>query len=466
METKNPIYLEVKEKKILKGGKLDFLNYLCLFGPCSTNELIEEVKKNKLITDPMDLNKLNRHPSVLKGMNLIKVHSHRKCRASKSKKEVEILEIVDEFTGIIKKPKGKTLKILQSSINAALLAVEIYNKPRTTFRTESYISLMVNAWTKLFHAYFRLTEGDIYFYQKATVEGKEIQKTWDLSKCIKHYKSLSKPVAANLEMFIGLRNDIEHGLVDESSVDVSIFGECQALLFNYENFIINKFGEDYALNESIAFSLQFSMMRDPNQNMANKQMLSKEAKDVVEYLNKYRGSLSADIFNSQEFSIKLIQVPRVSNTDRADFAIKFVKYDELDEEDKEQYNVIDALIKKQVEKVSVLNEGLLKPMMVVEAVNNQVKDLNINAHDLLCLYSITEVRPLGQQKTNTPDLTNSKFCIYDQVNKDYLYTKKWVSLIVALYTKKKYTIEKIRLISKELDSEESLKIKKYSKSFS
>jgi len=40
--------------------------------------------------------------------------------------------------------KGRTKSLLESSIDSALLAVEIYNKPRTSFRSEAYISLMVN----------------------------------------------------------------------------------------------------------------------------------------------------------------------------------------------------------------------------------------------------------------------------------------------------------------------------------
>ena len=62
--------------------------------------------------------------------------------------------------------KGKIKSLLESSINAALLAVEVYNKPRTTFRSEAYITLIIIAWTKLFHAYFHSTIGDKYYYKK------------------------------------------------------------------------------------------------------------------------------------------------------------------------------------------------------------------------------------------------------------------------------------------------------------
>ena len=35
---------------------------------------------------------------------------------------------------------------------AAVLAVEIYNRPATAFRSAAYIVLMVVAWTALFHS--------------------------------------------------------------------------------------------------------------------------------------------------------------------------------------------------------------------------------------------------------------------------------------------------------------------------
>ena len=48
--------------------------------------------------------------------------------------------------------KGKTKDILENSINSALLAVEIYNKPRTAFELK-IIFFNDNCLTRLFHAY-------------------------------------------------------------------------------------------------------------------------------------------------------------------------------------------------------------------------------------------------------------------------------------------------------------------------
>ena len=451
-ETDNEIYQEIKKKGTLKGQKLTFLNYLCLFGPCSTNELIYEIKQRKLVKNELELNKLNRHPSVLKRMGIIEIHSKRKCKTNPSSKEVEVIQIVSRLPDLKKNPMGKALKLIKNSINAALLAVEIYNKPRSTFRTECFISMMNNAWTKLFHAYIGLNEGDIYYYPQ---KGK-IRKTWDLTKCINHTNILKESVKANIKLFIGLRNEIEHGLVDEIAIDVSLFGECQSLLYNYEGFLIEHFGQDFSLNQSLAFSLQFSLMRDSSQEIANKNIMSNEAKNIMNYLKKYRNNLTQEIYNSQEFSVKLLQVPRISNTSRGDLAIRFVKYDGLSEEDKEKFKKVDALIKTQVKKIPVANAGLFKPKQCEAEINHLIPN-KINPYDLKCLYSIFKVKPERKNMKNFYKAIEN-FCIYDEINSEYLYTRDWIDFVIDLFVKHNFTTEKIRAYYKKRTT---LKYSKY-----
>ena len=144
--------------------------------------------------------------------------------------------------------KGKPKSILDSSINSALLAVEIYNKPRTAFRSECYIVMMIIAWTKLFHAHFHTTIADKYYYKKPNGRYKRIdgeRKAWELAQCIKKYGKLDKATESNLNFFLKLRNKIEHRHVQKRELDTILFGECQALLFNYESMLIRLFGEEY-----------------------------------------------------------------------------------------------------------------------------------------------------------------------------------------------------------------------------
>ena len=278
--------------------------------------------------------------------------------------------------------KGKTRNILEGSINTALLAVEVYNKPRTTFRSQAYIVLMIIAWTRLFHAYFNKTIGDKYYYKSKNgryeiidKDDKE-RKAWDLNVCIDKFGSISESVSlsesvkANLKLFIKLRNKIEHRYVTEKEVDVLIFGECQSLLYNYENLLIEIFGEEYALNENLAFSLQFSSMRTDEQKQANKNVLSNEAREIKSYIDNYRSALVDDIYSAQEYSIKVIQIPKVSNTNRHDLAIEFVREDELDPD---TLASITAIIKDKRILLEAKNVGRMLPGQVIKKLKKKSK---------------------------------------------------------------------------------------------
>ena len=340
--------------------------------------------------------------------------------------------------------RGKTKNLLEGSIDAALLAVEVYNKPRTTFRSQAYIVLMIIAWTRLFHAYFNKTIGNRYYHKKSGrylfINGE--RKAWELKTCIKEYKNLSEPVKANLKFFIDLRNKIEHHNVAEREVDVLIFGECQSLLYNYENILIALFGEEYAINESLAFALQFSYMRHEEQKQASKKVLSAELREIRNYIDNYRSSLSDEVFKSQEYSIRFIQIPKISNTNRGDLAMEFVREDEFDPERFEQ---ITAITKDKRVLVEAKNVGSILPGKVVKKVKETTL-LDFMMHDHICLYTIFSVRPPGNDPN--PDVTKTKYCHYDFANKNYVYNESWVEFIVKLFEVHRLTIEEIRHASK------------------
>ena len=330
--------------------------------------------------------------------------------------------------------RGKTKSILNSSIDSALLAVEVYNKPRTEFRTEAFISLMIIAWTRLFHAYYNRTIGHKYFYRKKssgryeTIDGK--RKAWELRTCIAKYEKLNDCIKANLELFIRLRNKIEHRHIDKKELDILLFGECQALLYNYESLLLELFGQDYALNENIVYSLQFSTLRQEDQLRANKRALSADLADLKKFIDAYRTSLPAQVFNSQEYSIKLLQIPKISNTNRSDVAIEFVKWDALSDEDKRSYEKLTTIIKDRIVKQPVVNMGGMKPGKILGLVREKTGS-HFSHYDHKCLYVIFGVRP-DPSDSDDPFNTNPQYCHYDEVHEDYVYHKEWADCIVAV----------------------------------
>lgn len=94
--------------------------------------------------------------------------------------------------------RKKTREFIQKSRESALLALDIYNRPATSFRSSGFIVMMVIAWTSLFHAIFE-EQGVKYFYRKKDgkhyeyVDGEKKHGNWKLVlKIITRGKHLPK----------------------------------------------------------------------------------------------------------------------------------------------------------------------------------------------------------------------------------------------------------------------------------
>ena len=90
-----------------------------------------------------------------------------------------------------RKYKSKKEALIKKSREAMLAAVQIYNNPLIKFKSESFLTLAVIAWTYLMHAYYEHVNVD-YRYYKLKGSRKQYLKTeygaikeWELSKCIK-----------------------------------------------------------------------------------------------------------------------------------------------------------------------------------------------------------------------------------------------------------------------------------------
>ena len=325
--------------------------------------------------------------------------------------------------------KGKTKQLLASGIDCALLAVEIYNRPRALFRVETFITHMIIAWTRVCHARFNHSIGDKFYYKEKQryrrIDGE--RKAWELKTCISQL-DLNDSVRVNVEFFIQLRNQIEHRFIAKDEIGLKIFGECQSLLNNFEEFVINCFGNEYALNETLAFSLQFSRLRTDNQKQASNKLLSSEVAELNKFIDNFRSNLNDEVFNSQEYSIKLISIPKISNTNRNDLAIEFVNWNNLSEKDRMDYDKVHAIIKDKTVIKEGINPGKLKAGKIIAAVKNISP--KFSQYDHTCLYKIYSIRPVGDEKKNDPYNTNTNYCHYDEAHDDYVFQESWKDLII------------------------------------
>ncbi len=246
---------------------------------------------------------------------------------------------------------------------SALLAVETYNRPGTSFRSGGFIVLMCIAWTALFHAIFfkrRLQP----FYRKESnrrhfkmVDGD--RKAWELSTCVeKYWGGDNPPERRNIEFFIGMRNKIEHRSMP--ALDMGIFGECQALLFNLEDLIVSEFGNRFALNESLSLALQFSCTRSEFQDRSMRKLHRSLTKNIAAYVDAFRSGLGTDTLSDPRFSYKVFLIPQPANhKGSADVAVEFVKFDPSKPDEMEKYDRIVSLIKPSAAAGAGISQGTL-----------------------------------------------------------------------------------------------------------
>jgi hypothetical protein len=315
---------------------------------------------------------------------------------------------------------------------SAIAAVDAYNRPGPRFRTAQYIVLITIAWIALFHAIFYRRNRRPWYRQRIAGTGRGVRyvkvdgepKHWELGECLKQYfGDKNPPERKNVEFLIGLRNKIEHRHLPE--LDVALYGECQASLLNLEDLIVREFGQKYGLAEQLAVSLQFSQVVPDEKAKAVKTMSSSTARSVKDYIERFRGSLPAEILNSMKYSFSVFLVPKVANRATvADFAVQFVKVDEASPEELDRLEKLNVLIKEK--HIPIANLGLYKPSEVVEELNKRLQT-PISVHVHTCAWRHFGVRPPSGDPH--AERTRSEYCIHDHVHGDYVYTKSWIEML-------------------------------------
>ena len=317
--------------------------------------------------------------------------------------------------------------LIEKARETALLAVETYNRPTATFRSGAYVVLMIIAWASLFHALF-LRKGTKPYYRKPgsrrydRIDGEP--RRWEVKECLQQYYKASNPaVRRNLEFFIGLRNKIEHRSL--AQIDPEVFGECQAMLLNFESLLVSEFGERYAIRGGLTFALQFSQVIPKSSSAPAAKATGGAFKAIKQYVDAFRSSLSADVQNDLAYSFKVFLVPKIGNHASKDsIAVEWIKYDASKPEEMRHYEKVVAMIKPK--EVHVANLGLLKPTQVVNQVAAKLgKRFTIYDHKLC--YEHFKIRPPGGAPD--PSACNPQFCVYDDLHKDYCYTPQWVDFL-------------------------------------
>lgn len=243
--------------------------------------------------------------------------------------------------------------LLNKSREAALSAIQIYDNPLIRFKTETFIVLMVIAWTYLLHAFYRSkkinykyvdkqksTEHRIVYYK---VDGH--YKLWDIVTCLEQENSpISEACKQNLLFLIGIRHRIEHRMLP--MVDDLISARIHACCLNYNKYIISLFGSKYSIDKDLMFALQLNKISESQRKLTNQYELPTI---IRQYIKEFDDKLSAEEYSSEEFAIRYFFIRKNSNNKGdADQVIEFVSDNsELAKGINEKYILVKETEKKK-----------------------------------------------------------------------------------------------------------------------
>lgn len=219
-------------------------------------------------------------------------------------------------------------ELLGKSQEAALAAIRVFNDPQVGFKSETFMVLMIIAWTYLLHAYYR-GKGVEYRHYRQGPKRRAFERTrfgahkyWELERCLNDGSSpIDRDAANNLRFLIGLRHEIEHQMT--RSLDGYLSGRYQACALNYNDYLKKLFGKKYALDKYLAYSIQFI-------ELAEEQLGGPKPEGTIPerlraYVAEFDGALSHDEYNSPRYSYRLLFKRKLVNRPgQADRVFEFI----------------------------------------------------------------------------------------------------------------------------------------------
>lgn len=219
-------------------------------------------------------------------------------------------------------------ELVMKSREAALTAIRVFNDPQVSFKSETFIVLMMIAWTYLLHAYYRGEQIEYRYYKQGpkrrvydrTKHG--AYKYWELERCLNESRSpLDRDTANNLRFLIGLRHEIEHQMT--RSLDAYLSGRYQACALNYNEYLKKLFGSRLGIDQQLAYSIQFLELTE--EQVAGPRPEAAIPERLRVYVAEFDGALTHDEYNSPKYSYRLIFKRKLVNRPgQADRVVEFI----------------------------------------------------------------------------------------------------------------------------------------------
>jgi len=310
----------------------------------------------------------------------------------------------------------------------AIKAVDEYNSSAGHYA--DFIGTMVRAWLYLLQAEFQRDKTDDRYWDR---DGKLVRlkggehKRWDVTECVQNaYPQNNDPVRLNLELFILLRNKVEHRF--EAALKEIAGGKAHALVINYERRLAAVFGADQSLGSELRLPIfveSITATAGGRQSIADTRAL-RAARTI---LSKFDADLDPAVLDDAKYDYRVRLVPTTASQAASQAAIEFVDLDAVTDEQRQaliQAGRTGAVITKP-RLVPVASKDDMLPKKVVAEVNALVPYVfNMGMHT--ALWKKLRVRPDGPARPGI--VTDDRYCLVNGPTNQFVYTPAWVKKIV------------------------------------
>lgn len=293
---------------------------------------------------------------------------------------------------------------LTRSREAMVVAVQIFNSPTLSFKTEIFAILVNVAWTYLLHEH--------YIRKKVKIVGDD-GRTLLLSQMLRRQDCpLSAGMKRNLDAIKLIRDDVEHNLLGKS--DAKWLPMFQACCLNYDKIIREFFGEGLSLQNELAVALQFARL-----NMDQISELQKyEIPERIEALDaRLREGLSDEDLTDLEYQFRVVYTLDSAAKSKAHMQFIHPGSNEAEE-------IRNILVKYKAADDLYPHKPARVIALVAERSGKRFTSYN---HTQAWRKYAARPRKGDQQPHNT----NKDHCIYHSAHGDYTYSEKWIDFLVA-----------------------------------
>lgn len=203
-------------------------------------------------------------------------------------------------------------KLVDKSIEAFIIGLEIYNKPTIKYRIEGFSFFICNAWELMLKAELLNRNEDIYYSDKSG-------RTLSLEPTIKKiYSDKNTRVRLNLEKIIELRNISTHFITEDYEAKYApLF---QACVLNF----VNEIKRFHNIDISNYISQNFLTITANYEPLSNEQIRLKYPPEIAERFIQQSNQIDVltQEYDSDKFAIPIKQNLYITKKkDEADFVI-------------------------------------------------------------------------------------------------------------------------------------------------